>query len=248
MLNSSSKMPLMALKSIPESELRRFCEIMWGWEYCQKCSGGQVCTSVPYSWSKKAELDSFLQYYASKTLDAIHQSFASSRSALKTHGDLIDIVQILKQNKDVTRSVLTAEHWQQYEKNSQPSREDHDRAFEVAIAVMTMVDCSKRRRSWSQCELGLENVIWRDDQSLSQFRESILPVGKNPPLVVRQLTAALLQKAGIKFRGTSNLAHHLIFNRGTGLLWIYHHTSFLKVHLKATREGDQAKPQHCLEK
>jgi hypothetical protein len=248
MLSSNSKMPLVALKRIPQLELKNLCRVLWGWEYCTNCTTGEACIGASCSWSRKLELNLFLQFYTNETSGSIQEVFACSRSALKTHEDLTNIIQLLKEKSHVPRSILTKEHWQRYKMDSQPSCKDHEHAFEVAIGVMTMVDCSAKCRSWSQCELGLTPAVWHNDQSLEQFMELAIPRGKSPLLVVRQLTAKRLQKAGIKFQGTNDLSNHLTLNRETGVLRIYHHTSFLKLHLKATRASDQVHLEYALQK
>jgi hypothetical protein len=47
----------------------------------------------------------------------------------------------------------------------------------------------------------------------------------------------LKKHAGLSFRPTDDLRIHLKLNQRTGVVEIFHHTAFLKEHLKLTRES-----------
>lgn len=172
---------------------------------------------------------------------------ASNRSIFRNHKDLISVIRFLKERIDTPRSVLTEEHWQHYNAGNRPLREDYEHAFEVAIGIMTMVDCSAKFRSWSRCEMSpTTDVFWRNDHSAKQFMESLFPARNPPPLVVQKLTAERLRKAGIKIRGTNDLADHFALDQESRVLLIFHHTSFLKRHLRATRGDENDDHEHGL--
>lgn len=162
------------------------------------CTAEVTCANGQCVWSRRPELGLFLQFYETKTW---YMRVASNRSAFRAHRDLINIIRPLKERIDTPRSVLIEEHWQHYNMETRPLREDHDHVFEVAIGIMTMVDCSAKFRCWSQCEVGLTTVVWRDDQSAKQFMESVLPARNPSRLLVQKYCKAAA-------RGRSQVSSH----------------------------------------
>jgi hypothetical protein len=176
---------------------------------------------------------------------------AVGEQALRNHEDLFQIMQMLKENCDVPRSDLTAQHFSQPGKSRESHSIDQYRALNMAVRIMTSICCSSERQYLGQIELGSDPVVWRNDKSLQQFLESAFPApahssfhgpGFWPP---PQIEAARLEKvAGMKFHGTDDIKNHLRFDRDTGVLEIYHHVSTLKEHLRASRLVQAEQPQH----
>ncbi|KAE9974078.1 hypothetical protein EG327_008896 [Venturia inaequalis] len=243
MFNFNFKAPVALADCISDADLKELCQTLWGWNCCAMCTAEGACANRQCVWSKRSELDPFLQFYENKTW---YMRVASNRSAFRSHRDFIAIIKFLKERIDTPRSVLAEEHWLHYSTESRPLREDHDHAFEVAIGIMTMVDCSHKFRSGAQCELGLTTTIWRDDDSARHFMESLLPTRNPSRLFVQELTAERLRKAGIKIRGTNDLANHLVLDRESRVLLIFHHTSFLKWHLRASRRDESGGDEDAL--
>lgn len=67
---------------------------------------------------------------------------------------------------------------------------------------------------------------------------SLNDVDTESPLNMKaSLTAKKLKKrAGLKFRPTDDLRSHLKLDRKNGVVEIYHHTAFLKEHLRLTKD------------
>ena len=160
------------------------------------------------------------------------------------HGDLFRIIQLLKENSEVPRSDLTKQYFSNCGKDDELHITDQHRAFNLAVRVMTMINCSVESQS-----LGSETVVWRNDKSLQEFMASTFPIREHPSLSARDLTFSdvkrlltakrLKEIAGLKLQGTDDLRNHLHLDQKTGILQIYHHTSVLKEHLMATRASDQ---------
>jgi hypothetical protein len=114
---------------------------------------------------------------------------------------------------------------------------DQHRAFNLALRVMTMVDCSAKSQFLDICELGPKPVVWRNDQSVHDFVSSTFHFGNNLNNEINnQLNAKRLQDAGLKFQGTDDLNNHLNLDRKNGVIQIYHHTTFLRTYLIATQD------------
>jgi hypothetical protein len=162
----------------------------------------------------------------------------TSNYALRTHEDLFDIIQTLKQNLTTPRANLTAAHFAPRGYNFQPYPADQNRAFELAVRVMTTVDCSIENQSSSDI------LVWGDDKSFQDLVRSIGSTRYHPTLAgdeersldpKEQLSATRLKKgAHVKFRGTDDIKNHLRLEGKT--VEIFHHTSILKEHLRLTRD------------
>lgn len=93
-------------------------------------------------------------------------------------------------------------------------------------------------------EFGTDPCIWRSDQSPLDFTATVFPVREHPSLndenqaspdIKTELSAVKLKQiAGLKFEGTAELREHLKLDQKTGVVEIYHFTSVLKEHLRAS--------------
>jgi hypothetical protein len=82
-------------------------------------------------------------------------------------------------------------------------------------------------------------VPWRGDIPFSEFITSIFPKTDHPSIdqIKDNLRAIKLKKrAGIKFEPTDDLRYHLKLDRKRAVVEIFHHTAFLKEHLRLTRD------------
>jgi len=179
------------------------------------------------------------------------EDLAGGLYALRDHFDLFEIILLLKEKPDVSRSVLITEHFSNYGADHTPDIRDQLRAFDLAIRVLTMVNCSLENPCSIPWKLGPEPIVWRSDYSLSKFMKSNFPTKDRSSLsekdgsleLKRKLAAKQLKKVlGLSFRGTDDLRNHLYLDSETRSVQIYHHTSFLKEHLRATREDHQDHP------
>jgi hypothetical protein len=126
---------------------------------------------------------------------------------------------------------------------------DQDRAFNLAVGIMTMINCSTTKQSSGFLELGSEAIAWREGVAFAQFIEDAFPKTNHPSLndnqsshKSRNVKAALAAKrlrriAGLRFQATDDLRNHLRLDQEAGILQIYHHTAFLKESLIATRQS-----------
>ena len=72
-----------------------------------------------------------------------------------------------------------------------------------------------------------------DHPSLND-NETTLPVSIKKALLARKLKKV----AGLTFRGTDDLRNHFKLDHKTGVVEVFHHTSFLKEHLRLTKDGN----------
>lgn len=242
MLFSSSSFPL---KEIKDSQLQRLGSVLWSWKICEDCSHSKQCTIEETCASQRPKrLVRFFEHY--KALTAAYEPDIGTDvgPALHSHEDLFDIIILLKSNPDVTRQQL-AETLNAKVLERKPSRQaDRQRAINLAVKAMTMVNCSAQRQSSVLLEHAVNAVPWRGDTTFSQFITDIFPITDHPSLngddeslsnVKTALAARKLKKhGGLKFQATSDLRSHLKLDRKTGIVEIYHHAAFLKEQLRLT--------------
>jgi hypothetical protein len=252
-LMASSSLTLSPLEGASEGQLKKLCQVLWDWDLCNRCQGGQPCGSAHCTWKRRStKLQPFFQFYQEITSSYVPEMLTISHHALRNHEDLFDIIRTLKQNRNVPRSTLTENHFCSRGKDSKPHIADQNRAFNLAMRIMTTVCCSAENQISSRFELGSEPIVWRDDKSFLEFMGSIPPGGDHTTLngsdgslleIKKQLTAARLSKtAHLRFWGTDDLKNHLRLDQTTGIVEIYLHTSILKEHLMASRDSDLTQP------
>ena len=96
--------------------------------------------------------------------------------------DLFAIIETLKSSPDVARGelvegILRKLHDQE---ESAPREQEQERAINLAVRVMTMVNCSTHRQSSILLEHGVHKVPWRRDATLGEFLINIFPITDHP--------------------------------------------------------------------
>lgn len=159
------------------------------------------------------------------------------------------MIQTLKSDPDIPRSQLTKKCFTHYHSGSSgPQHDDQERAVDLAVRAMFFINCSAQHQSFHLLEHNADRLKWRDDVTFSQFFSEAFPMTDHPslddnettlPVIVKKaLLARKLKKvAGLTFRGTENLRNHLKLDHKTGVVKVFHHTSFLKEHLRLTKDG-----------
>jgi hypothetical protein len=198
----------------------------------------------------------FFDYYKDVTASYETELGHGKQGALRSHEDLFEVIRALKANPDLTRAQLIEKLFAAQTPGELIAVVDREHAINLAVRVMLMVNCSAPHQSSSLLEHGGYQVRWHSDVTFSQFVEDIFPMTDHPglnedpvgsPLDIRSaLTAKKLKKrAKLKFRPTNDLRNHLKLDRSNGIVEIYHHTAFLKEHLRVTR--DEARNLSCTE-
>ena len=176
----------------------------------------------------------------------LRQFFFFDRPALSTHEDHFNIIRQLKLEPDIARAEFVDKAFKDDTCQKLPSFADRERAINLAVKVMTMVNCSAQYQSSGLLEHGLSQTPWRSDVTFSQFIVDTFPVTDHPSLndddlkrsmdIKAALMARKLKKrVGLKLKPTDDLRRHLKLDRKSRVVEIYHHTAFLKEHLRLTK-------------
>lgn len=235
------------LEKTTASELDRLGQVLWSWFLCEDCQSGKRCEQDGCLSQRSKRLMRFFDYYKSLTSSYECDTLPGQQHTLKTHEDLFKIIEDLRSDPDITRSQLAERLFMQRPGQRPPHLADQERAINLAVRVMTMVNASAQCQSYGLLEYGAYQIPWRNDDTFSQFITDVFPmsdypslndVGTESPLNMKaSLMAKKLKKhAGLKFRPTDDLRSHLKLDRKNGVVDIYHHTAFLKEHLRLTKD------------
>ncbi|KAI9763202.1 MAG: hypothetical protein M1839_006576 [Geoglossum umbratile] len=232
---------------VTESELGQLSQVLWSWPLCEGCRVGDGCEMAGCPSQRSKRLLRFFEHYKDSTASYEPDVASDEQPALCTHRGLFEIIQILKSQQDLTRAQLIDKlfHDRPGRKPSPPA--DKERAIDLAVGIMTMIHCSAQRQSSSILEHGIYRTSWRSDVTFSQFITHLFPMTDHPSLnddserlssdMKRALTARkLIKRSGLKFRPTDDLRSHLKLDRKNDIVEIFHHTAFLKEHLRLTKD------------
>ena len=124
--------------------------------------------------------------------------------------------------------------------------ENRDRLLNMAIEALFMISCGQENHGINFLETLPFARSWNDGTTLSQFTFDSFPMTDCPSLndhesstaasVKAALTAKkLIKHAHLSFCPTDDIRDHLRLDGNFGTVKIFHYTSFLKEHLRATK-------------
>ena len=205
------------------------------------CDTGKQCTSEACPGFRLKRLGQFFQYY--KDLTASYERDDEESAALNEHDDLFEIIRGLKADPGVTRAELAERLFANRTGGRKPpAPADQERAINIAVRVLAGINCA------GNLEDGMFQVSWRSDVTFTQFITDAFPQTDHPGLdstdtygSAMEIRAAVMARKlkkhlGLKFRPTDDLRSHLKLDRKSNTVELYHHTAFLKEHLRLTVE------------
>ena len=234
------------LEKPTETQLRALGQVLWSWAHCSNCLNWDQCATQSCPSQRGKRLQRFFKYYAELTASYDPDIGLGELPALRTHEDLLEIIRHLKLDPEITRVALATKIYGASGKMVPPV-EDQERAINLAVKVMMMVNCCAERQSSGLLEHGAYQIPWRGENTFCQFIQDIFPKtdnptinadDSNPPLDMKTaLTARNLKKQiGLKIRPTDDIRRHLKLDRTEKIVDVYHHTAFLKEHLRLTKD------------
>ena len=234
------------LKKPTETQLRTLSQVLWSWACCNNCLNRDQCATQSCPSQRRTRLQRYFKYYAELTASYDPDPGLGGLPALQTHEDLIEIIRQLKLDPETTRVALATKIYGASGVRAPPV-EDQERAINLAVKVMVMVNCCAERQSSGLLEHGAYQTPWRGENTFCQFIQDIFPKTDNPtinadestpPMDMKSvLTARNLKKQiGLKIRPTDDIRRHLKLDRTEKTVDVYHHTGFLKEHLRLTKD------------
>ncbi|WQF80252.1 hypothetical protein CDEST_05266 [Colletotrichum destructivum] len=244
---SGSETETFPLESVTNAQLQQLGEALWSWKPRSNgtSQSGVVTTHLRPDLTK---FGPYFQYYREMTASYISDAFPPEEiKALRSHDDLLAIINLIRSNPDTQRSELTTKYFSSRQIFEETPPEDKQRAFNLAMRVLMMISCSSEGLTDDLLPLGTESSIWRRDQSAREFVSGVFSTRNHPslnevdeslPNIQLSLRAVGLKKvAHLSFHSTDDLRNHLRLDPRTGVVEIFHHTTFLKESLKASKNS-----------
>ena len=222
------------LSKVTTTQLQQLTQALWSWSICGECSAGKSCQTEDCPWQRSAILTRFFQFYKEVTATYDADLKTGQKPGLRSHEDLLEIIEELKSNPELTRMALLEKLF-----IDRPVRSGQERAINIAVRVMMMVNCSTSRQSSVILEHGSQQIPWGKDVTFAEFIASIFPKTDHPSIddIKDNLRATILKKrAGLRFEPTDDLRNHLKLDRKSAVVEIFHHTAFLKEQLRLTKD------------
>ncbi|KAF1846955.1 uncharacterized protein K460DRAFT_50835 [Cucurbitaria berberidis CBS 394.84] len=221
----------LSLDSPTLSEQDKVCQYLWDWPDCTSCRKAGHCPISACPWSRKAGVQQYLQFYKDVACGSRPADTFEVRQALRDHNELLTIIRLIKSRPSSARRTLMQEHFAAYDER--PSLAEQNRAFDVAIRLLTMVECSTGGHQRLDISPLSPSIVWKGDDSAIGFAESAVRLGA--PLtydeivvLLPDLTAQNLESHGMVLVQTNNIREHLLYNPRARIVHVYHYAGFLK--------------------
>ncbi|KAI0521123.1 hypothetical protein F5B22DRAFT_597728 [Xylaria bambusicola] len=190
----------------------------------------------------------YFDYYVSVVCPATHGDalVGIDNPALQSHADLLRYIRSLHRNPSLSRDGFLGA--------ALPSGDilpkEKDYVATVATKVAFMVDCSSKdyySEGLRDRRDGLRPVKWEANQPLTDFMEQsflsdITQTAAQQKEIDEMLMGKkvlkawkLIRRYRIKIKPTNNLLEHLLYDPKERTLQVFHHTSFLRAHLKRSK-------------
>jgi hypothetical protein len=168
----------------------------------------------------------------------------SEREQTRLCDGLIEAIQVIQANPEDTRKELVKKL---VLRNTQILPKDQDPYIIMAIKLIFMVSCGHAGRVFELLESATLSRSWTEGVGLTQFVNGEFPMTDYPNLndpesstafsIKSNLKARNLKKQlGFTFHPTDDIRNHLRLDFKTGVVQIFHYTSFLKEHLRASKD------------
>jgi hypothetical protein len=160
--------------------------------------------------------------------------------ALNSHDDIRRLALELRANPQSTREEFKDKVFPQNLMGPEAAI-DQERAINVAVQLLLMINCSDKDRHCEGYEVGgFRPVSWDGSERFTDFVRKVFPTDVHDREKVRTAMKEknafkcwkLKKRAHVKFLPTDNLAEHLLYDPQDNIVRIFRQTAFLKAHLR----------------
>ena len=240
--------PIVSSEKTKAINILHFGKTLWSWTLCDDCERGKRCKMGDCPSTRSKGLKQFFDYYMDLVASYEPIFEPRERPISSEHDEIFRIISELKLKPRITRLELGKKLLGSPVLPEQLPTADQEEAINLAVKIMTTINCSMQNPSSSLLEQGMNLVPWRNDVPFCQFIIDIFPrtehstISEDDLVSSLHMRAALMAKklkkhAGLTFRPTNDLRSHLKLDRKNHVVEIYHHTAFLKEHLRLTKNG-----------
>ncbi|KAI1204837.1 uncharacterized protein F4807DRAFT_445239 [Annulohypoxylon truncatum] len=198
----------------------------------------QLLAAPSDSHAAYPSFEAYLNHYISIVCGGVKVDFPS----LQSHDDVLQCVKSLYEQYSLSRNDITRSWFPG--RGSVPAEREHILRIVVNVAFMIDINEKDYYPELFNSE-GPHRAKWEKDQAFVDFLEkSFLPLQRGAATNVnlgnkKSLKAwKLTRRYGITIMATDNLLEHLLYNPKEHTLRIFHHISYLRSHLKHSKDMD----------
>ena len=235
-------------------------ETLWQWPLCSECQSGFKCVKFTCPWRRRNRFNHYFEYCRKVVLWYTLQAMDCNHGMSIDPGDLLRAVNTLRSPLDPMNQSRCTLFKRAFEDRSEALGEAlQSQIFDLAIKISCMVGCELQNPMEGFLEQGLQRPRWKQDECLGDYIDRILPTvdtgfgslgtalnESSADQEIRDKLKAdnLKTTIDIDFYPTDDLTTHLTLERRRGrpVLKIFHHTAFLKEHLRSTKEAEKTSP------
>jgi len=209
--------------------------------------------------ANSSRFDAYFDHYCSVVCPAASGDavIELDTPALRSHADLLDCVEIIVQNPNITFKAFVAEAVDRRSADASPREREH--VARVVAEIAFAINCMLRDYHSDNFTVGgSRHARWEEDVSFLDFIENAFRLGLQPAqtspepqpqpqqqarraetIVARKSSLKawkLIKRCGIRIKGTDNLLEHLELDLKTMTLKVFHQVSFLRAHLAKNRQ------------
>jgi hypothetical protein len=242
-------MASLALDRLDDTVFHQLGQVLWLWKFCAACDSKKPCSSTSCITQLAPRLQRYFQFYTGAVQTYVEECPLPQR-LLKTHGHLLEGIQILTREPGMTRVEFRR---RLYTLRGQEEPDNGSRDVTIfLVKILAMVDCSTLLYSSDRLEKGEHRTYWKEDVPFSKYIQDLFPITNHPALsygdgdlmrnMKSDLRATKLHKhLKLRFRPTHDLSSHLRYDSRRNELEVFHYTSFVKEQLRMTR-GSNVSP------
>ncbi|KAF7880389.1 uncharacterized protein EAF02_007235 [Botrytis sinoallii] len=222
------------LGKVTTPQLQALAKVLWSWFIYKNT----LCKTPNCSWSRSTTLSRYFEFFKISTSGYKCNIVPGQSPGLSSYNDLFRMIEQLKSSPELSKAELLEKFF-----TDRPTRPYQERALNLAVQVVMMINCSVFRQSSVLLEYGNEQARWHLNDTFLQFLNDVFPKTFHPSIdeIKSELLATKLKKnARLEFRPTDDLRNHLRLDRKLGVVEIFHHTAFLKEQLRLTKEQPQS--------
>lgn len=185
--------------------------------------------------SSPVHYKAYLRFYTSTCLERANAFVTTHLPIFQAHSDIIGTVMVLRNN-----AALPKESFQSLAFPVAPNAHERDLASRTTVKVAFMIDCASKDDYSDSYQLsGPFPVRWTAGETFIHFLQGAFPLYSpkqfQKGLFRNSLKAWKLKKRyGVRLVPTNDMVQHLIYDRQASSLKVFHHTAFLKAHLRHT--------------
>ncbi|KAF2099133.1 hypothetical protein NA57DRAFT_76366 [Rhizodiscina lignyota] len=243
------------MASITENDLKEICQILWSWDFCIGCLQKTVCQVKACPNERMRRLSRYFDY--GRIIFDVYAAETPPAKLRKLRNLVLKAIGFIRSSP----SSIRAEFLQRLANSREGADEDVeelDRALMMAIKLMFMTNCGHDNQKMEVLESGLFMRSWRGEFGLDNYIVDSFPKTDHPSLneknsnkadiIKAALQAKKLKKhANLSFSPTDDIRNHLRLDHQTGVVQIFHYTSFLKEQLRITQHMRSETEAHIVE-